>query len=56
MMADANQNYNTNQVVNPLKQADNLNTDQWFGHGMKGYPPADGQFMELESGGTYVGG
>ncbi|OCF78392.1 hypothetical protein I204_00332 [Kwoniella mangroviensis CBS 8886] len=50
-----NHNYNNNQPVNPLRQADSLSTAQWFGHGLLGYPPKSGDFMVLPSGGTYNG-
>ena len=48
-------NYNNNDPVVPLKLADELAEEQWFAHGFKGYPPEDGVFMELDSGGTFVG-
>nr|XP_018260028.1 uncharacterized protein I303_08100 [Kwoniella dejecticola CBS 10117]OBR82186.1 hypothetical protein I303_08100 [Kwoniella dejecticola CBS 10117] len=50
-----NQNYNNNEPVIPLKQADGRTTAQWFGHGLLGYPPKSGDFMYLPSGGTYNG-
>nr|XP_019051361.1 hypothetical protein I302_01810 [Kwoniella bestiolae CBS 10118]OCF30291.1 hypothetical protein I302_01810 [Kwoniella bestiolae CBS 10118] len=50
-----NNNYNNNQPVNPLRQTDGFTTSQWFGHGLLGYPPKAGDFMELPSGGTYNG-
>lgn len=34
---------------------DALTEDQWFGHGDKAFPPAPGDFMELPSGGMYMG-
>jgi hypothetical protein len=34
---------------------DALTEDQWFGHGYKAFPPAPGDFMELPSGGVYMG-
>jgi len=38
-------------MVNPLRGMDNLTTEQWFAHGAKGYPPKDGEFLELPAGG-----
>ncbi|WVW86538.1 hypothetical protein I302_108587 [Kwoniella bestiolae CBS 10118] len=50
-----NNNYNNNEPVIPLKQMDGRTTAQWFGHGLLGYPPKAGDFMNLPSGGTYNG-
>ena len=51
----ANQNYNTNDPVIPLKAESKLSTAQWFGHGRLAYPPKTGDFMILPAGGTYKG-
>jgi hypothetical protein len=32
-----------------------LTLNEWWGHGYLDYPPRDGDFMELPSGGVYVG-
>ena len=34
---------------------DGLTEAEWFGHGFKDYPPAPGDFMDLPSGGTFMG-
>ena len=34
---------------------DALTVEEWFGHGYKNLPPAPGDFLELPSGGTYMG-
>ncbi|KAL7410767.1 hypothetical protein BDY24DRAFT_417621 [Mrakia frigida] len=47
--------YNNNLPVQPLRLSDGYTEEQWFGHGFKGFPPADGIFMELPAGGTYHG-
>ncbi|EIW73496.1 hypothetical protein TREMEDRAFT_59670 [Tremella mesenterica DSM 1558] len=52
---DTQQNWNNNKPVVPLRQSDDLTVDEWFAHGMKDYPPAPGNFMELPSGGTFDG-
>lgn len=52
---DTNQNWNTNEPVNPLRESDGFSVDQWFGHGYKAFPPVAGDFMDLPSGGTYMG-
>ncbi|KAK8858674.1 hypothetical protein IAR55_002903 [Kwoniella newhampshirensis] len=49
------QNYNNNEPVNPLKEASNFTTAQWFGHGLKSYPPSPGKFLDLPSGGDFLG-
>ena len=51
----ADNNYNNNEPVNPLREKDGFSTDQWFAHGLKGYPPNSGDFMMLPSGGQYNG-
>jgi hypothetical protein len=53
--SDADQVYNGNRVVAPLRQSAGLTEEMWFGHGMKGYPPVEGDFMELVSGSNYTG-
>jgi hypothetical protein len=52
---DKKQNWNTNEPVNPLRESDGFSVDQWFGHGYKAFPPVAGDFMDLPSGGTYMG-
>lgn len=52
---DADQVYNGNRVVAPLRQSAGLTEEMWFGHGMKGYPPVEGDFMELVSGSNHTG-
>lgn len=47
---DPKQNYNTNEMVNPLRANDNYTTKQWFAHGALEYHPVSNQFMELEVG------
>ncbi|WWD18568.1 hypothetical protein CI109_103021 [Kwoniella shandongensis] len=49
------QNYNNNEPVNPLKEVSNFTIAQWFAHGLKGYPPLPGKFLELPSGGDFLG-
>jgi hypothetical protein len=48
-------NYNNNKAVNPLREFEAFNIDQWFGHGYKNLPPAPGDFMVLPAGGRYQG-
>lgn len=52
---DKVQNWNTNEPVVPLRESDGFSVDQWFGHGYKSFPPLEGDFMDLPSGGTYMG-
>jgi hypothetical protein len=48
--------WNNNRPVVPLRQSAKLETLEWFGHEeLKEFPPADGEFMELESGGVLTG-
>jgi hypothetical protein len=51
---DEVQNYNSNDMVIPLRGEQNLTTEQWFAHGVKDYPPAAGEFMDLPAGGSIV--
>jgi hypothetical protein len=51
----ADNNYNNNEPVHPLRELDGFSTDQWFAHGLKGFPPKSGDFMMLPSGGQYNG-
>ena len=53
--ADSKQIYDGNFVVAPLRAYDNLTQAEWFAHGLLDYPPADGDFMELQSGSNYTG-
>jgi len=55
LTADEHQNYNGNFAIVPLRYSEKLNIDQWFGRGLKAYPPAPGDFMELPSGGVFEG-
>jgi hypothetical protein len=50
-----NNAYNTNEPVNPLRAVANLTLDQWWAHGHLGFPPNEGDFLELEAGGVYTG-
>ncbi|WVQ72578.1 hypothetical protein IAR50_002136 [Cryptococcus sp. DSM 104548] len=43
---------NQSDLVQPLQ---NLTFDEWWFHGKIDYPPADGAYMELPSGGTFSG-
>ena len=47
--------YNANAQIKPLRRFDNLDTDKWFAHGYKAYPPVEGAFLELPSGGNLMG-
>jgi hypothetical protein len=42
-------------VVGPLRQNDHLTEEEWFAHGYKDYPPKAGDYMDLETGGTFTG-
>jgi len=50
-----NNAYNTNEPVIPLRAVANLTVDQWWAHGHLGFPPNEGDFLELEAGGVYTG-
>lgn len=54
-VGDSNTNWNNNEPVNPLREADGFSISQWFGHGLKDFPPGAGDFMELPAGGRYTG-
>ncbi|ORY31423.1 hypothetical protein BCR39DRAFT_92543 [Naematelia encephala] len=53
-VTDAVQNWDNDQFVNPLRKSDNLTTDMWFAHGLKDFPPKDGDYLDIPSGGTLV--
>ena len=53
--SDEKQNWNNNWPVVPLRKKDNLTEEQWFAHGLKSYPPKNGDYMELVSGSDYTG-
>lgn len=54
-VGDSTTNWNNNEPVNPLREADGFSIDQWFGHGLKAFPPGPGDFLELPAGGRYTG-
>lgn len=49
------QDYNANVQITPLRQYDNLEVKDWFGHGYTHLPPAAGDFLELPAGGDLTG-
>ena len=55
LRVDAQQNYDNSYPVQPLEKSHNLTEEEWFAHGYKSYPPKDGDFMVLPSGGSYTG-
>ncbi|GFZ45114.1 hypothetical protein JCM24511_02840 [Saitozyma sp. JCM 24511] len=46
---------NNNEPVNPLRNDMNLTVSEWFGHGLLDYPPLEGDFLDLVSGGSIIG-
>lgn len=53
---DPMNSWNNNRPVVPLRQSAKLETLEWFGHEeLKDFPPAEGELMELESGGVFAG-
>lgn len=50
------QDYNANEQITPLREYDNRDTIDWFGHGYTDLPPAAGVFLELPAGQDLVGG
>ncbi|ORY25065.1 hypothetical protein BCR39DRAFT_308787 [Naematelia encephala] len=50
---DSNQNYDSEEVSNPLRRADNLTITKWWAHGLLDYPPPPDAVMNLPSGGVF---
>ncbi|RSH91054.1 hypothetical protein EHS25_010230 [Saitozyma podzolica] len=54
--ADPNgQQNNNNEPVNPLRENSNLTVSEWFGHGLLDFPPLEGDYLDLVSGGSIMG-
>ncbi|GMK56416.1 hypothetical protein CspeluHIS016_0302560 [Cutaneotrichosporon spelunceum] len=45
-------NYNNNRPVTPIRLEAHKGEDFWLGNGLRDYPPAPGQFLELKAGGN----